>query len=94
MQVSKEPVELTVEAAQAGWRLNVFLAHHSTDYSRVRLRRVITAGGVSIDGRGGFRIFYTNSPFATVIAFPPTHTFIFPSFSSALRSKSEGRPIS
>jgi 23S rRNA pseudouridine1911/1915/1917 synthase len=51
--ISSEPVELVVEAAQAGWRLDVFLAHHFTDYSRVHLRRVITAGGVSIDGRGG-----------------------------------------
>ncbi len=53
MHISKEPVEHTVEAVQAGWRLDVFLAHHFTEYSRVHLRRVITAGGVSIDGRGG-----------------------------------------
>jgi 23S rRNA pseudouridine1911/1915/1917 synthase len=51
--ISSEPVELTVEPAQSGWRLDVFLANHFTDYSRVHLRRVITAGGVSIDGRGG-----------------------------------------
>jgi 23S rRNA pseudouridine1911/1915/1917 synthase len=51
--ISSEPVELTVEPAQSGWRLDIFLAHHFTDYSRVHLRRVITAGGVNIDGRGG-----------------------------------------
>jgi len=51
--ISSEPVELAVEPAQAGWRLDVFLAYHFTDYSRVHLRRVITAGGVSIDERGG-----------------------------------------
>jgi 23S rRNA pseudouridine1911/1915/1917 synthase len=51
--ISSEPVELVVEAAHAGWRLDVFLAYHFTDYSRVHLRRVITAGGVDIDGRGG-----------------------------------------
>jgi 23S rRNA pseudouridine1911/1915/1917 synthase len=51
--ISSEPVELLVEPIHAGWRLDVFLAHHFTDYSRVHLRRVITAGGVSIDGRGG-----------------------------------------
>jgi 23S rRNA pseudouridine1911/1915/1917 synthase len=51
--ISSEPVELLVEPAQSGWRLDVFLAHHFSDYSRVHLRRVITAGGVSIDGRGG-----------------------------------------
>jgi 23S rRNA pseudouridine1911/1915/1917 synthase len=52
-QISKEPIELIVEPTQSGWRLDIFLAHHFTDYSRVHLRRVITAGGVSIDGRGG-----------------------------------------
>ena len=51
--ITSEPVELVVQPAQSGWRLDVFLAHHFTDYSRVHLRRVITAGGVSIDGRGG-----------------------------------------
>ena len=51
--IPSEPIELTVEAAQGGWRLDVFLAHHFSDYSRVHLRRVITAGGVIIDGRGG-----------------------------------------
>jgi 23S rRNA pseudouridine1911/1915/1917 synthase len=51
--ISSEPVELLVQTAQSGWRLDVFLAHYFTDYSRVHLRRVITAGGVSIDGRGG-----------------------------------------
>jgi len=53
MSLSSEPTELTVEAAQAGHRLDAFLASHFPDYSRVHLRRVITAGGVKIDGRGG-----------------------------------------
>ena len=48
-----EPVELIVAPAESGWRLDVFLAHHLTDYSRVHLRRVISAGGVRIDGSGG-----------------------------------------
>lgn len=47
------PVELIVSASEAGWRLDVFLAHHFPQYSRVHLRRVITAGGVSVDQRGG-----------------------------------------
>ncbi|MBN2578190.1 MAG: RluA family pseudouridine synthase [Pirellulales bacterium] len=51
--LSSQPVELTVQADEAGWRLDAFLARHFTDYSRVHLRRVITAGGVQIDGRGG-----------------------------------------
>ncbi len=52
-RISDEPVELTVEASQAGWRLDLFLVHHFPAYSRVHLRRVITAGGVQIDGQGG-----------------------------------------
>jgi 23S rRNA pseudouridine1911/1915/1917 synthase len=44
---------LVVEPDQAGWRLDVFLAHHFPNYSRVHLRRVITAGGVRVGDRGG-----------------------------------------
>jgi 23S rRNA pseudouridine1911/1915/1917 synthase len=51
-RLSAEPVELVVEASEVGWRLDAFLAHHFLQYSRVHLRRVITAGGVTIDGRG------------------------------------------
>lgn len=51
--LSSEPVELVVEPSQSGWRLDVFLAHRFPDYSRVHLRRVITAGGVAIDEMGG-----------------------------------------
>lgn len=53
MSLSSEPVELTVEAAEAGHRLDAFLASRFPDYSRVHLRRVISAGGVIVDGRGG-----------------------------------------
>jgi 23S rRNA pseudouridine1911/1915/1917 synthase len=53
MSLSAEPVELTVETAEAGHRLDAFLASHFLDYSRVHLRRVIAAGGVRVDGRGG-----------------------------------------
>ena len=51
--LSSEPVEVVVAASQSGWRLDVFLVHHFPDYSRVHLRRVITAGGVKVDGQGG-----------------------------------------
>jgi len=44
---------LTVGAEEAGHRLDAFLAVHFPDYSRVHLRRVIAAGGVTVDGRGG-----------------------------------------
>ena len=52
MSLSSQPVELTVEAAEAGHRLDAFLASHFPDYSRVHLRRVISAGGVRV-GRPG-----------------------------------------
>ena len=51
--LSSEPVELVVEASKSGWRLDLFLVHYFPDYSRVHLRRVITAGGVKIDDGGG-----------------------------------------
>ena len=53
MSLSSVPVDLTVEAAEAGHRLDAFLASRFPDYSRVHLRRVISAGGVEVDGRGG-----------------------------------------
>jgi len=52
-QLSSEPVELVVDASESGQRLDAFLARHFTTYSRVHLRRVITAGGVTVDGGGG-----------------------------------------
>jgi 23S rRNA pseudouridine1911/1915/1917 synthase len=48
-----EPLELVVEPSQDGWRLDLFLVHHFPDYSRVHLRRVITAGGTRVDEMGG-----------------------------------------
>jgi 23S rRNA pseudouridine1911/1915/1917 synthase len=53
MSLSSQPVELTVEAAESGCRLDAFLASRLPEYSRVHLRRVISAGGVRVDGRGG-----------------------------------------
>jgi 23S rRNA pseudouridine1911/1915/1917 synthase len=52
-RLSSEPVDLVVEPEQAGWRLDLFLVHHFPGYSRVHLRRIITAGGVHIGDRGG-----------------------------------------
>jgi len=51
--LTSEPVELIVPAEDAGCRLDIFLARHFTDHSRVQLRRVITAGGVRIGELGG-----------------------------------------
>ena len=56
-----ERIELVVEPAQSGWRLDAFLAHHLTDYSRVHLRRVITAGAVTVD-RAGCKPSYRLQP--------------------------------
>jgi 23S rRNA pseudouridine1911/1915/1917 synthase len=62
-RLSSEPVRLTVEPAQSGWRLDLFLAHHFPDYSRVHLRKVITAGGVTIDdGSQGSKPAYRLHP--------------------------------
>ncbi len=53
LPLSSEPSELSVAPTEAGHRLDAFLASHFLDYSRVHLRRVISAGGVNVDGRGG-----------------------------------------
>ncbi len=51
-QLSDEPIELLVDQTEADQRLDIFLAIHFQDYSRGHLRRVITAGGARVDGRG------------------------------------------
>jgi 23S rRNA pseudouridine1911/1915/1917 synthase len=61
-KLSGEPVELLVSPSEAGWRLDVFLVHHFPDYSRVHLRRVITAGGVRIDDDQGAKPSYRLKP--------------------------------
>jgi 23S rRNA pseudouridine1911/1915/1917 synthase len=53
MQLSNEPVEFVVDASEAGQRLDVLLTLHFHDYSRAHLRRVISAGGVRVNGKGG-----------------------------------------
>lgn len=61
-RLSFEPIELLVEPSQSGWRLDIFLAHHFPAYSRVHLRRVITAGGVRIDETQGGKPSYRLHP--------------------------------
>lgn len=56
-----EPVEFVVAPSESGWRLDVFLAHYLTDYSRAHLRRVISAGGVQVDA-GGCKPSYRLKP--------------------------------
>lgn len=50
---SDTAVEVVVDEPAAGTRLDTFLASHFPEFSRVHLRRAITAGGVEVDGRGG-----------------------------------------
>jgi 23S rRNA pseudouridine1911/1915/1917 synthase len=45
------PVEFVVNESQVGTRLDFCLAHQFTSYSRVHLRRAITAGLVTVNGR-------------------------------------------
>jgi len=70
MSLSSEPVELTVEAAEAGHRLDAFLASRFPDYSRVHLRRVISAGGVEVDGRGSKPAYRLKEGQRVAIALP------------------------
>lgn len=51
--LSDQPIELVVGPEEAGQRLDVFLATKFALYSRVHLRRVISAGGVTIGPNGG-----------------------------------------
>jgi 23S rRNA pseudouridine1911/1915/1917 synthase len=46
-----QPVELTVEEAFDGCRLDIFLAQKFPAYSRVHLRKVINADAVQVNGR-------------------------------------------
>lgn len=58
-ELSSEPVELVVSAADVGRRLDIFLAHQFPLYSRVHLRRVIHAGGAKVNGlavRSAFKL--------------------------------------
>ena len=70
MSLSSQPVELTVEAAEAGHRLDAFLASHFPDYSRVHLRRVIAAGGVQVDNRGGKPAYRLKTGQRVVVVLP------------------------
>jgi 23S rRNA pseudouridine1911/1915/1917 synthase len=70
MFLSSQPVELVVEAAEAGHRLDAVLASRFPDYSRVHLRRVISAGGVQVDGRGGKPAYRLKEGQRVVIVLP------------------------
>jgi 23S rRNA pseudouridine1911/1915/1917 synthase len=50
--LSSEPLEFVAGEADAGLRLDVYLARTLPKHSRVQLRKVIGAGGVSVNGQG------------------------------------------
>ena len=50
--LSDEPIELVVAQQEQGERLDAFLARHFPKHSRMQLRKVIGAGGVTVDGAG------------------------------------------
>ncbi|MFZ5830482.1 MAG: RluA family pseudouridine synthase [Planctomycetota bacterium] len=70
LRLTSDPVELVVELSDSGMRLDAFLAARFTDYSRVLLRRAITHGGVTVDGRGG-KPAYRLNPGQRVVAVLP-----------------------
>lgn len=50
-ELSATPVDLIVDEASAGRRLDVYLAEQFPRYSRVHLRKVINAAAVQVDGK-------------------------------------------
>lgn len=50
-ELSSEPIEIVVEAAQGDVRLDWFLARHFPRHSRTFLRQVINAAAVKVDGK-------------------------------------------
>ena len=69
--LSAVPLELVVGAEEKGERLDAFLARHLAKHSRVQLRKVIAAGGVTVDG-SGCKVSYRLKPGQRVsIVLPP-----------------------
>ncbi len=50
-ELTSDPVELTVAAAESGQRLDAYLAAKFPLYSRVLLRKIIAGNGVTVDGQ-------------------------------------------
>jgi 23S rRNA pseudouridine1911/1915/1917 synthase len=66
-----EPLVLTVEQADAGSRLDAFLARSLPKYSRVQLRKVIGAGGVRVNGQGTKVAHRLSAGDAVSVVLPP-----------------------
>jgi 23S rRNA pseudouridine1911/1915/1917 synthase len=69
-QLTPEPVELTVDEAEEGQRLDAFLAARLPLYSRVQLRKVINAAAVLVQGRRTKAAFRLSAGQAVTISLP------------------------
>jgi len=69
-ELSPEPVEVTVSPEDEGVRLDAFLARLFPLHSRAKLRRVIDAGGVQVDGKRT-KVAYRLVPGQKVLAMLP-----------------------
>ena len=70
-ELGPEPVEFTVAAEDEGTRLDQFLAREFPKHSRMQIRRVISAGGVKING-GGAKVAHRLRPGQKItVVLPP-----------------------
>ncbi|MCL2347548.1 MAG: RluA family pseudouridine synthase [Planctomycetaceae bacterium] len=65
-----KPETLVVTDAESGWRLDLFLVHHFSKYSRMLIRKAIQTESVFVDGRGG-KTAYRLKPGQQVTFMPP-----------------------
>lgn len=68
--ITGTPIELNVGDEAAGWRLDAFLVLHFPAYSRSLLRQIITAGGVTVDGKGAKPAYHLKVGQRVVIQLP------------------------
>jgi 23S rRNA pseudouridine1911/1915/1917 synthase len=72
--LSDQPLEFVVAPADAGLRLDVFLARTLPKYSRVQLRKVIGAGGVTVNEQGTKVAYKLDAGDRIRIVLPPMNT--------------------
>lgn len=70
-ELSAEPAELVVLPEEEGERLDAYLARHFPKHSRMQLRKVIGAGGVTVDGSGCKVAYRLRSGQRVTIFLPP-----------------------
>ena len=70
-ELSTEPIDLLVAEAQAGCRLDYYLAQQFPAYSRVLLRRVINAAGVQVNGKRNKASYHVRAGDCINIVLPP-----------------------